>query len=240
MFFHRKNRRVSDEAVYAKASDFADIFVCDMNRLFLLGLLLTGNVPDAERCLVVAFDFCIDGAVVRRQWAPSWARRSVIKSAIRIMSPKLADNCNFSRGGHEKEIRLDMEHLLDEVCNLPIFDRFVFVISILESFPCCECSVLLNSTHGMFLARGLGQWGNWLGAMRLGGQHARLGRAANRVLRTLVQLDQSRSNLVFADAAAAEEYGDERIRGVICGNNPVLQPFGYFRSACEFLQRSFR
>jgi hypothetical protein len=117
-----------------------------MNRLFLLGLLLTGNVPDAERCLVVAFDICIDGAVVRRQWAPSWARRSVIKSAIRIMSPKLADNCNFSRGGHEKEIRLDMEHLLDEVCNLPIFDRFVFVISILESFPCCECSVLLNST----------------------------------------------------------------------------------------------
>lgn len=159
MFFQRENRLGSRGAIYAKTSDFAGIFLRDMDRLFQLGLLLTGTASDAERCLLVALDFCTDGTMVLSQWVPSWTRRSVIKSAIKIMSLTLTsrnhtDNQNFSQGNHEKEIRWGTKHVLDNVCNLPTFDRFVFVMSVLEKFPGRECSVLLNCTaRDIFAAR---------------------------------------------------------------------------------------
>jgi hypothetical protein len=147
MMFHRQNRRGNGGAIYATASDFADIFSSDMESLFRLGLLLTANLSGAERCLLVALDLCTDGAMVLRQWAPSWARRSVIKSAIKIMSPINADEWNLSQDGHEKDAKSAARNVLDEVRHLSIFDRFVFVMSTLERFPKRECSVLLNSTH---------------------------------------------------------------------------------------------
>jgi hypothetical protein len=191
MFFHKKDRSGCGEAVCAKTWDFANIFLRDMGSLFHLGLLLTANPPDAERCFLEALDLCADGAMVHSQWAPAWARRSIIKSAIKIMAPIHADNRSCSDSGPEKEDRLEVESVLDEVCNLAIFDRFVFVMSILEKFPDRECSVLLNCIQREIVAARIR-------AMRhlakfdetsLGWQHVRLDHTADGVFRARPEID---------------------------------------------------
>src|SRR5215510_7869404 len=72
---------------YAKHSDFCAIFREQLDSLFLLARLLTGDELSAERCLLAAFDMCMQRGPVFKELAASWIRRSVIKTAIRLMLP---------------------------------------------------------------------------------------------------------------------------------------------------------
>src|SRR6516225_12066480 len=72
---------------FATCTDFSRIFAEDMNNLYLLALVLTADSEKAEQCFVSGLDDCISGNQVFREWARSWARRVVIKNAIRIIAP---------------------------------------------------------------------------------------------------------------------------------------------------------
>src|SRR4029077_9982842 len=72
------------------------------------------------------------------------SRRSVIKNAIRIMSPASG---NLSRQRLvAKRNRLDLGEDTPLQClrDLPSFDRFVFVMSVLEHYSVHECALLLS------------------------------------------------------------------------------------------------
>src|SRR5258708_3401627 len=76
---------------YATQADFRRVFQEDMNRLYLLSFLLTGERDLAEQCFVSGLKMSSEGNPVFKEWVTSWARRTIILTAIRMVRPRLGD-----------------------------------------------------------------------------------------------------------------------------------------------------
>lgn len=144
---------------YATSADFCQIFQHDMNRLYLLSFLLTGDHATAEKCFVLGLEDSKNGNLVFKEWAESWARRSVIANAIRMIHPRpelaTADH-HFGNesafGAHTGTgdalaVATRPQTFSGEVMAiiaLPTFQRFAFVMSVLEGYSNRETSLLLD------------------------------------------------------------------------------------------------
>jgi DNA-directed RNA polymerase specialized sigma24 family protein len=139
----------ANEFEYATARDFCRIFDQDLNSLYLLSLLLAGDHAKAEQCFVGALENASSRRTVFKEWARSWARRSVIQSAQRMISPRVhpvgralmahSDDARKSSARERVEIAA--------VLGLESFDRFVFVMSVLEGYSDHECAILLGAAR---------------------------------------------------------------------------------------------
>jgi len=126
---------------YATKEDFCRIFRADMNRLYLLSFLLTGNHQSAERCFVRGLEDSAKGPVFK-EWAESWARRTIIRNAIQVVRPRPLDRNTASVGdGVTAPARIAA------VMELPAFDRFVFVMAVLEGYSDQECALFMDCTR---------------------------------------------------------------------------------------------
>jgi DNA-directed RNA polymerase specialized sigma24 family protein len=132
---------------YATQADFRRVFQEDMNRLYLLSFLLTGERDLAEQCFVSGLRMSSEGNPVFKEWATSWARRTIILTAIRMVRPRLGDPQRSSvppkSAGPSAISRAEIANIIA----LPPFERFVFVISVLECYTEQECSLLLGCTR---------------------------------------------------------------------------------------------
>ena len=135
---------------YATETDFCRIFRSDMNRLYLLSLLLTGNHATAEKCFVRGLEDSAKGSPVFKEWAESWARRTIIRNAIQAIQPRPIDRHASGRvtGGRSK----GEPERIGAVMDLPAFDRFVFVMAVLERYSDQECSLLLDCSRDEVIA----------------------------------------------------------------------------------------
>jgi len=135
---------------YATVADFERIFTEDVNSLFLLSLLLTGNPENAEQCFVEGIGESTKGNHVFKEWARSWTRRTIIQSAIRLINPRQGSlTATWTAGGARVMDKVPIV-LHDEVCailDLAPLDRFVFVMSVLEHYSDNDCSLLLGCTR---------------------------------------------------------------------------------------------
>lgn len=129
--------------VYASPRDFCAIFDEDMSSLYSLALLLTGSHETAQECFLSALEDCRTGRAVFAEWARSWSRRAVIKSAIRLLAPALAASAKASEAGRELSMG-DLDAAARAVLELGSFERFVFVITVLEGYAIRECAALLG------------------------------------------------------------------------------------------------
>src|SRR5258707_14925385 len=116
---------------YATHADFCAVFLRDLDRLSSLALILTGDEPSAERCFLAAFDSCAEG-IVFNESAVRWSRRSVIKSAIGLMLPAPWNSSRPHLVGNRSDPNPEQDAALKCIEELPPFDRFVFVMSVLE------------------------------------------------------------------------------------------------------------
>jgi DNA-directed RNA polymerase specialized sigma24 family protein len=149
------DRQVADQkpTPYATGEDFCRIFEEDMNRLYLLSFLLTGDRSMSEKCFVRGLDDSAKGNPVFKDWARSWARRTIILNAIRMIRPRPADNSTPSSGFDRSPARATTEAAeITNIIELPAFERFAFVMSVLERHSDMECSLLLNCTRSEVLA----------------------------------------------------------------------------------------
>ena len=135
---------------YATEADFCRIFRSDMNRLYLLSLLLTGNHATAEKCFVRGLEDSGKGSPVFKEWAESWARRTIIRKAIHAIQPRPIDRHTSGRvaGGDST----GEQERIAAVMELPAFDRFVFVMAVLERYSDQECSLLLDCSRDEVIA----------------------------------------------------------------------------------------
>jgi DNA-directed RNA polymerase specialized sigma24 family protein len=160
--FGRRKARKQGPSVYAARSEFCQIFEKDMNSLYLLSLLLTGDHTIAEQCFVGGLHIAQEGSQVFKEWAESWARRAIILNAIRMIRPrKTADNTH-STADSGSEHGLTEHAEIARIVDLPAFERFAFVMSVLEGYSDQECSLLLGCTRADVAAartRALGQMG---------------------------------------------------------------------------------
>jgi hypothetical protein len=71
---------------YATRVEFCRVFAENMDSLHLLSFLLTADLAKAEECFVSGLEDCVEGTYVFRDWARSWARRTIIQNAIRMLA----------------------------------------------------------------------------------------------------------------------------------------------------------
>lgn len=120
-------------------------FTKDMNQLYLLAFLLTGDQVAAERCLVTGLEDCVEGNAAFKGWARAWSKRTIIRNAIKMIAP------TPNRAGNalpvcREEAKSKADTLIATVTRLAAFDRFVLVIAVLEGYSDRDCSALLRST----------------------------------------------------------------------------------------------
>jgi DNA-directed RNA polymerase specialized sigma24 family protein len=138
--------RKQQPSPYATRGDFCRIFEKDMNRLYLLSFLLTADQAIAEQCFVCGLHTAQEGNPVFKEWAEAWARRTIILNAIRMMRPRLTADPSepFRRVvGSAAAERAE----ISEILKLPVFERFVFVMSVLEDYSDHECALRLVCTR---------------------------------------------------------------------------------------------
>ncbi len=133
---------------YATGEDFLKIFDEDLNGLYQLSFLLTGDHEKGERCFVAGIEDCAEENRVFMEWARGWAKRVIVKNAIRDVNPQpsyftlSALPTVFS---HHPQPSDPIEHFRgDAVLRLADFERFVFVLCILEHYREYECALLLG------------------------------------------------------------------------------------------------
>jgi hypothetical protein len=131
---------VNGATAYATGADFCRIFSEEMNSLYLLGFLLTADAKKAEQCFVAGIGDSVEGNPVFREWARSWARRTIILHAIRMMKPAQKD----VTVAETQPMRLNVEPRLRAILKLDTLQRFVFVMSALEGYSYQDCSTLLG------------------------------------------------------------------------------------------------
>jgi DNA-directed RNA polymerase specialized sigma24 family protein len=132
---------------YAMPADFCRIFEEDMNRLYRLSLLLTGDHSLAEKCFVRGLADAKSSNPVFAERAQSWAVRKIVQSAIEMIHPRSTANLSSSSiSQHYTEHAKTEPEEIARILALPAFDRFAFVLSVLERYPDKECALLLDCT----------------------------------------------------------------------------------------------
>ena len=149
----RENLTDREPSRYATQADFCRVFEANMNRLYLLSFLLTGNHSMEEKCFVRGLEDAVRGNHVFTQWAESWARRTIIQNAIQMVRPRPADRSitGSTSDGSEDNPCLQRREIT-AIVELPTFDRFAFVLSVLERYSDQECSLLLSCTRSDVMA----------------------------------------------------------------------------------------
>jgi hypothetical protein len=149
MFQWKKDQDLGDQAEeYAAHYDFRRIFSDGADGLELLALLLTGDRTKAEQCLVPGLNSESKDNHAFHDWAHSWSKRAIIKNAIQAVSPspeadtqKESDlvSSGYAEPGTPKT-------LADAVSCLEPFERFVFIMALVEGYSVQECSAMLGTT----------------------------------------------------------------------------------------------
>lgn len=142
MFGFGKERSVESSARYASRADYCRIFQEEMHPLYLLSFLLTANHARAEQCYVEGLDNAVKGFPVFKEWARSWSRRTVIQNAIRFAFSESVQR-DVPDAWHESHLESRVS-AINRVARLPLLDRFVFVMSVLERYSDRDYSLLLS------------------------------------------------------------------------------------------------
>lgn len=136
---------------YASPGDLEKTFHDNAERLYTLCLLLTADHSKAEQSFDQAIDDSLQDDRVFLERAYFWARRAIIKSAIRIVSPE-PDRVHSVSAGTSSSARpiVDSGELVRAITELAAFDRFVYVMSVLEGLVARDCCILLSCTTAEF------------------------------------------------------------------------------------------
>jgi DNA-directed RNA polymerase specialized sigma24 family protein len=153
MSVRRFGKSANERYEYAGRKDFVSLFERERVSLQTLALLLTLNPQSARRCLIGAFRDCIASSSVFKEWVPSWTRRMVIRNAISlVMSPGGQSFVNTNDDADNGLIAFSPDDSLGAIAesasilDLPEFDRFVFVICVLERYSMHDCALLLGKS----------------------------------------------------------------------------------------------
>jgi DNA-directed RNA polymerase specialized sigma24 family protein len=136
------------ENQYATREDFLKIFDEDLNRLYQLSFLLTGDHQKGERCFVAGIEDYANENRVFREWARAWTKRVIVENAIRELKPRRNHSNSSSLPSvfsHNQQSSSPTRHFdADAVLGLADFERFVFVLCVLERYRENECALLLG------------------------------------------------------------------------------------------------
>ncbi len=152
MWLLKKNSDKDKANPYVTREYFRKVFAEDRADLYRLSLLLTGDHEAAEQCFVGGLEDSVNSNRVFKEWAHTWAKRAILQSAIRALKPRPPQHAMSIVAEHVVEIGASLPSVPDggpaisSVLALGVFERFVFVITVLEGHSEHECALLLNSS----------------------------------------------------------------------------------------------
>jgi DNA-directed RNA polymerase specialized sigma24 family protein len=144
------NRRKNDQfekvpaTQYANSEDFCQVFTENMSSLFWLAFLLTADHEKAEQCFVAGLGDSVQANRVFQSWAHSWAKRTIAQNAIHMLKPRPGTAGAPDALTHTGDSRSAGDFEFSCVLALQDFERFVFVMSVLERYSDHECALLLD------------------------------------------------------------------------------------------------
>jgi hypothetical protein len=145
MYTFRSKNSMKAQPDYATCCDLCENLVADLQPLYMLAFLLTGNHAEAERCFVATLDDAVKPNVVFKGWEHSWNRRCLIINAIHRVFSEPAASAGKPHLRWKFEVEAQDHCAIDAVAELtPPLQRFVFVLSVLERYSERECAVLLG------------------------------------------------------------------------------------------------
>jgi hypothetical protein len=140
-------KQITAPMAYASSDDFRQVFDEDMNSLYLLSYLLTADHEKAEQCFVSGLEDAVEGNPVFKEWARSWARRVIIVNAVRAINPQPMEESDRSSSatvsGNGKTPPVEQVEIA-AVLALEPFERFVYLMTVLERYSDQDCSLLLG------------------------------------------------------------------------------------------------
>jgi hypothetical protein len=131
---------------YASATDYYRIFVEEMESLYFLAYLLTADSDMAEQCFVGGLRECTNRTGVSMERARNWARRAIVKHAIQMIGPAPEEGANGPIAA-SKSASPGANNPFAFIISLCAFERFVFVMSVLEGQPDEDCQSLLRCSR---------------------------------------------------------------------------------------------
>jgi len=142
----REAKEATKFTLYTTSGDFCRVFQEDMNGLYLLSFLLTADREKAEQCFVSGLEDSVEGSPVFKEWARSWARRAIVRNAVRVIDPrpKTTDASNSAVNPREKTLAAGQHAGIAAILALEPFERFIYVMTVLERYSDHECSILLG------------------------------------------------------------------------------------------------
>ena len=149
---HISNERTT---TYASVADFCRIFKEDMAGLYTLALMLAADPENAEQLFVSGLEDSAASSPVFREWARSWARRTIVKNAVRQIAPGVGEANGISRAARRDAAIPALPGLAAEmyaVLGLSAFERFAFILSVLEGYSDQDSALLLGCTRRVLIA----------------------------------------------------------------------------------------
>jgi DNA-directed RNA polymerase specialized sigma24 family protein len=129
---------------YAGIEDFRRLFTEKMNSLYWLAFLLTADREKAQQSFVAGFEDSVQSNRVFRSWAHSWAKRTIVHNAIHALKPRPGVASATHASIHEFALQFAGDFEFYRVLALEDFERFVFVMSVLERYSDQDCALLLD------------------------------------------------------------------------------------------------
>ena len=147
-------------ALYASSDDFRRVFHDEAYSLYRLAFLLTADHEKAQQCFVYRLEDSVNGSAVFKDWAHSWARRTIIQNAVRaIIARPMEEYAPSSFDGGSTKLAAEQVETA-AVLRFEPFECFVYVMSVLERYSDLDCSVILGCARSDVIAariRGLQQ-----------------------------------------------------------------------------------
>ena len=139
-----ETRHIPNPMPYASSGDFHRIFDEERDSLYRLSLLLTADHEKAQQCFVSGLEDSVKGNPVFKEWARSWARRAIIQNAVRVINPRPREGDAPSIFESFGKTLAAEQGQTAAILELRPFERFVYVMSILERYSYQDCLLLLG------------------------------------------------------------------------------------------------
>jgi DNA-directed RNA polymerase specialized sigma24 family protein len=140
--------RISREERYSTTDDFRDLFAKEMSTLFQFAHLLTADEQMAEQCVLSSLRDCLSSTSVFRERAYKWARRVIIRNAIRIVQIGTSGHPVGRAAREAPDIAFAQPKLrsllVPAILSLPNVERFAFVLAVLEGYSNREAGILIG------------------------------------------------------------------------------------------------
>jgi DNA-directed RNA polymerase specialized sigma24 family protein len=144
-------RDVLPESVtaFARCEDFRRVFLENLDSFYQLCFLLTRDHAIAEECFICALDECVKSQQVSKERERAWSRRTLVQNAVAALQPAVnrLPSSDRPRDGLQRNLTTAKNGWFEIVAVLSLddFERFVFVLTVLDQFSDWDCAFLLGS-----------------------------------------------------------------------------------------------